>query len=70
MKSKNKLRLQQDKSRLSKQIGILPSEEPELITDRKEMRSKVCGRGRDSDDRRIGGWGECCSLHPNYLRRL
>jgi hypothetical protein len=60
MKSKNKLRLQQDKSRLSKQIGILPSEEPELITDRKEMRSKVCGRVRDSDDRRIGGWGECC----------
>ena len=68
LKGKNILQLHKDKSRLSNQIGILPSEEPDLITERKEMRSKVCGRVRDSNDRRIGGWGECiCSIRTIFV---
>ena len=57
MKSKNELRLQQDKSRLSRQIGIVPNEEPTLITDRKQMRSLVYGRIQNS--KRVAGYGEC-----------
>jgi hypothetical protein len=60
MKSKNKLRLQQDKSRICRQIGILPNEEPKLILDRKEMRSLVTGRIQDS--KRLAGRGECFYL--------
>ncbi len=68
LKGKNILQLHKDKSRQSNQIGILPSEEPDLITERKEMRSKVCGRVRDSNDRRIGGWGECiCSIRIIFV---
>ncbi|MFZ0555828.1 MAG: hypothetical protein WBL67_17420 [Nitrososphaeraceae archaeon] len=57
MKSKSKLRLHQDKSRICRQIGILPNEEPVLITERKQMRSKVYGKTQDS--KRIAGYGEC-----------
>ena len=35
MKTKYKLRLQEDKHRISRQIGILPSEEPRLGTGQK-----------------------------------
>ena len=57
MKSKNEQKLQKDKTRICIQIGILPSEEPILITDRKQMRSLVYGRITSS--KRIGGLGEC-----------
>ena len=57
MKQKNKERLQQDKNRICRQIGILQNEEPALILDRKEMRSLVYGRVTDS--KRLAGWGQC-----------
>ena len=41
----------------SMQIGIIPSEEPTLILDRKEMRSRLESRNQYS--KRIAGWGEC-----------
>jgi hypothetical protein len=59
MKSKTKERLQQDKTRICKQIGILPCEEPRLVLDRKEMRSLITGKTQNS--KRIAGLGEC---HP------
>lgn len=57
MKWKNKERLQQDKTRICKQIGILRNEEPRLILDRKEMRSLIMGKTQNSN--RIAGLGEC-----------
>ena len=57
MKTKYKLRLQEDKHRISRQIGILPSEEPRLVLDRKEMRSLLQSRNQYS--KRIAAWGEC-----------
>ena len=85
-KSKNKERLQQDKHRICRQIGILPHEEPTLIIDRKEMRTLLERRNQYS--KRIAGWGECvyairtifvdCSKtldwkkdrYGNYIRKL
>lgn len=57
MRSKNKQKLKQDKSRVCRQIGILPNEEPKMILDRKQMRSILQGRNQYSA--RIAGWGEC-----------
>ena len=57
MKGKNIQRLHQDKNRLSQQIGILSNEEPNLITERKEMRTVLQNRNQYS--KRIAGWGEC-----------
>jgi hypothetical protein len=37
MKTKDKERLDADLIRISDQIGILPNERPNLVTDRKEM---------------------------------
>jgi hypothetical protein len=55
LKSKNQQRLQQDKTRICRQIGILPGEEPRLVMDRKEMRSLVQSRNQYNK----AGRGEC-----------
>jgi hypothetical protein len=57
MKAKNKEKLRTDLQKYSKQIGILPNEVLKLVLDRKEMRSLVTGRIRDS--KRLAGHGEC-----------
>jgi hypothetical protein len=68
LKTNNIYRLHEDLIRISKQVGILPEEIPQLITDRDKMHylklhnPRFARTGNEIMDKRTAGYGECATF--------